>query len=210
VKIAVFGATGATGRLLVARALESGHEVVALARHPERLADFGGQALVVIPGALSDGAAVGGAIDGAEAVISVLGPGRRVEGTTLSDGVRTILGSMERRGVRRLVMLSTASVRDPQDDPDAIYWALVTLVKLLFRGAHDEIVRMGSIVRSSTLDWTIVRVGLLDNRPLGRVRVGYYGKGEVGLTISRASLADFLLTQAESGEHVREAPAVSN
>jgi hypothetical protein len=210
VKIALFGATGATGRLLVALALDSGHEVVALARNPEKLADFSGRALLLMTGELSDGDAVDRAIDGAEAVISVLGPGRRLEGTTLSDGVRTIVESMERRGVRRLVMLSTASVADPEDRSDVVYGVLVSLIRLGARGAYDEIVRMGSIVRFSRLDWTLVRVGLLNNRPLGKVRVGHYGRGEVGLAISRASVADFLLRMAESTDHIREAPAVSN
>ena len=36
-KLAVFGATGRTGRQLVEQALQAGHEVVALVRTPSRL-----------------------------------------------------------------------------------------------------------------------------------------------------------------------------
>ena len=39
-RIAVIGSTGRTGRLLVAQALDRGHEVIALARTPERHADL--------------------------------------------------------------------------------------------------------------------------------------------------------------------------
>jgi uncharacterized protein YbjT (DUF2867 family) len=36
-KLAIFGATGRTGRPLVQQALEAGHEVVALVRTPAKL-----------------------------------------------------------------------------------------------------------------------------------------------------------------------------
>ena len=36
-KLAVIGATGPTGALVVSQALEKGHEVVALVRNPEKL-----------------------------------------------------------------------------------------------------------------------------------------------------------------------------
>ena len=37
-RIAVFGGTGVTGRLLIAQALDEGDSVTAYARHPEKLA----------------------------------------------------------------------------------------------------------------------------------------------------------------------------
>jgi uncharacterized protein YbjT (DUF2867 family) len=36
-KIAIFGATGGTGRLVVEQALEAGHEVIAFVRDPSKL-----------------------------------------------------------------------------------------------------------------------------------------------------------------------------
>jgi uncharacterized protein YbjT (DUF2867 family) len=38
VKIAVFGATGSTGRKVIERALALGHEVMAIARRPQAIA----------------------------------------------------------------------------------------------------------------------------------------------------------------------------
>ena len=37
-RLAILGATGSVGRILVRRALEAGHEVTAIARQPETLA----------------------------------------------------------------------------------------------------------------------------------------------------------------------------
>lgn len=48
-KVAVFGATGRTGRLLVEGALEDGHEVVVLVRDPGKL-DASYESLRVVEG----------------------------------------------------------------------------------------------------------------------------------------------------------------
>jgi len=36
-KIAIFGATGGTGKELIKQALEQGHEIIALVRDPQKL-----------------------------------------------------------------------------------------------------------------------------------------------------------------------------
>jgi len=55
-----------------------------------------------------------------------------------------------------------------------------------------------------------VRVPLLSEKPLTKsVRVGYLGQKALGITISRADLAWFMLEQVQKNENVRKAPAVS-
>jgi len=79
-RIAVFGGTGATGRLLIAKALDAGDSVTAYARHPEKLAIVNDR-LTVVEGELPDAAAIERAVEGADGVISLLGQGRPVKGT---------------------------------------------------------------------------------------------------------------------------------
>src|SRR4051794_34954366 len=71
-KIAVFGATGATGQQVVQQALEQGHSVTALARTPERLA-ITHSSLRIVKGNVLDPAAVEQTIQGTGAVLSCLG-----------------------------------------------------------------------------------------------------------------------------------------
>jgi NAD(P)-dependent dehydrogenase (short-subunit alcohol dehydrogenase family) len=61
-RIAVFGATGSTGRSLVAQALNGGHSVVVCARHPEKLG-IAHERLTVVEGDLSDVAAIERAVE---------------------------------------------------------------------------------------------------------------------------------------------------
>jgi uncharacterized protein YbjT (DUF2867 family) len=107
-RIAVFGATGLTGGLVVRRALAQGHEVVALVRDPARMR-LEHPALVVIggsPTAISD---VERCVQGADAVIHCLGIGGKGDGrptTLVSDSVKAVLAAMQRHGVPRIVCMS--------------------------------------------------------------------------------------------------------
>jgi len=118
---------------------------------------------------------------------------------------------MKKQGVRRLIVSSTLSARDPNDQPEFRARALANLVKLTMHAAYEESISVAETVRASALDWTIVRLTMLNDKPKsGKVRVGYLGKGKVGTWISRADVADFMLRQLEDTKYLRQAPAISN
>jgi len=71
-RVLIVGATGGTGRQLVAQALERGYAVTALVRDPSRLQVDHAQ-LTVIQGDVLDTARVEAAMRGQEAVVSALG-----------------------------------------------------------------------------------------------------------------------------------------
>jgi putative NADH-flavin reductase len=72
-KLSLFGATGATGKQLVEKALAAGNQMVAFARNPSKISTSH-EHLTIVQGELSDTLAIEHAISGADAVISVLGP----------------------------------------------------------------------------------------------------------------------------------------
>lgn len=71
-KIAVFGANGAIGRLVVHLALKEGHEVHQYSRKKEGLPQS--EKAKVFTGELSEYAPIKQAIHGTDAVVSLLGP----------------------------------------------------------------------------------------------------------------------------------------
>ena len=118
---------------------------------------------------------------------------------------------MKKSDVHRLIVASTLSAKDPNDLPEFRAKVLVTLIKLMLRAAYEDIIAVAESVRSSDLDWMIVRLTLLNNKPkTGEVRAGYLGRGEVGTWISRADIADFILKQVQDMTYLRQAPAISN
>jgi hypothetical protein len=79
------------------------------------------------------------------------------------------------------------------------------------RAAYEEVVSVADAVRSSNLDWTIVRLTLINDKPeSGKVRAGYLGRHEVGMQISRADIAGFMLKQVRDTKYMHQAPVISN
>ena len=206
--LAIFGATGTTGRFVVQEALARGHGVVALTRDPSKL-DIDHENLETVVGDVLDPASVEKAIIGQDAVISVLGAG--MGRTTLrTDGTRTIIQAMQRQGVRRLISQSVFGLGDSADKLP-IHWKL--LVKpLILRNAYRDHAGQEAVVAASDLDWTITRpVSLRDTEPNGRYQDGPAAAMDaITLKIGLADLARFTLDQLESDEYVHRRPGISH
>lgn len=209
-RLTIFGGTGETGQMLVRLALAQGHEIVAFARTPAKLTVTDAR-LRVVQGDLQDAATIEEAIRGSDAVISLLGPKGKSPGLPVSHGMKQIVAAMQRLGVRRLVATATPSAADPNDAFDLKFKLAVLMIRLSIPSAYHDIVRTAEIIRATDLDWTIVRLPLLNSKPKqGRVNAGYLGDGKISLSLTRADLADFLLAQLQDGTFVRKSPVVSN
>lgn len=165
----------------------------------------------MVVGELTDAPLVLTAVTGADAVISLLGPGRdKASIASLAPGMQTIVDAMTGAGVRRLVATSTPSATDPLDGRDLRIRALVTGIRFGMAPAYRSITEMAGIVRGSSLDWTLVRLPLLHDQPVDAParprRVGEPG----GLRLSRSALAEFLVDQAAHGSYVTEAPLLAD
>ncbi|MFW6069356.1 MAG: NAD(P)-dependent oxidoreductase [Chloroflexota bacterium] len=208
-KLTIFGATGRTGQHLVEQALARGHQVTAFTRSPQKLAAYRDR-LHIVQGDVQDSGAVKRAVAGADAVISVLGPTQNTPDYQITRGTGHILDAMKKHGVRRLVISAGAGVGDPQDEPKLFNKLINVLLKLVSRHVYEDMKRTVDTVRSSDVDWTVVRVPMLTDGPAkGHVKTGYVGKG-MGPRITRADMASFMLDQVESDAYLHKAPAISN
>lgn len=207
--LTIFGATGGTGRLLVEQALAAGHRVTAFGRNPARL-EVQHANLTLAAGDVTDPAAVAAAVQGAEAVLSVLGPVSNKPEFAVTRGTENILAAMRQHGVRRLVLSAGAGVFAAGDQPGPPERIIGLLLRVFARNVHADMVAAVGRVTESELDWTVVRVPRLTNDPYrGNVRVGMAGKG-VGVSLGRADLAAFMLAQVSEDGHVGRLPVISN
>lgn len=197
-KITIFGASGATGRLVVRQALDAGHAVTAVTRCPAKF-PLAGEQLTVIGGDVSDGAALAPAIEGADAVLSSLGvPFTRGPITVYSRGAAKILEAMTRHGVKRLAVVSSTAVEPhPHREGGFLLNRVMQpmIVRTIGRTTYADMRAMEQIVRESDTEWTIIRSsGLFDADHVSRYTVS---DGPLdGVFTSRADLAHCLLTQA--------------
>ncbi len=195
-KILVIGSTGGTGLEVLRQGIQRGHSITALARHPEKLQGIEGIGSIIKGDALNLDD-VQRAVVGQDAVISVLGA---------SGAARNTILAMDQSKVRRGVWLTAYPVAATKP------WFLVKFSWLMFGKHYRELTVTERMVKSSDLDWTIVRPPRLTNGPRnGSVRVERNDNVSSGpYSISRADLAVVLLNCAESENDIRTGLSVTS
>ena len=210
-KIVIFGANGATGRLLTRQALAAGHQVAAVTRRPAEF-PVTHERLSVVEADVHDTQAVGRAVEGADVVLSTLGvPFTRKPVSVYSDGIRNIAAAMSRHGVKRLVVVSS-SATEPHHHADGGFLMNRVLQPLITatigKTTYRDMRSMEELVRGSDLEWTIMRPSGLFDAP-GVTRYQLHEDQAPGIFTSRADLAASMLEQATQTRFVRKAVAVT-
>lgn len=207
-RLLIVGATGGTGRQLVAQALDRGYEVTALVREPAKL-EVDHARLKVVQGDVLDPESLDKAVKGQDAVVSALGHKRFFYPTRiLSQGTANILRAMKAHGVQRLVCETSLGIGGSVGRM-GLYYSLIVIPVILPLYFWDK-TRQERIIAASGVDWVIVRPGVLTN---GEKRGSYRHGPRIGsflwtVRISRADVADFMLNQLESDAYVGAAPGV--
>lgn len=204
----IIGATGGTGRALVEQALAQGHNVTAFARNPEKVRTSH-ERLSIAPGNVLDPESVESAVRGKDAVLSALGHKRWfIKTSILSEGTKNIVAAMEKHGVKRFVCETTLGIGDRKGRLGLYYTLFVEPVIVYFYFRDKE--RQEELIKTSKLDWIIVRPGRLTNgRKRGTYRHGFdLGNWILTLSISRADVADFMLKQLTDNSYLRKTPVV--
>jgi len=203
VKIALFGATGGTGRQVLVRALRNGDSIRALVRSPEKLDPA--SALEIIPGDVRDQGAVDRCLEGVDAAVCVLGSHGGREPVE-AKGTALIIDGMQRLGVRRLVAVTSLGVGDSRDQVPGFFRVLMQLTLKKIMAAKEE---QEALIRESALDWTIVRPGgLTDGPATGAYRSGTDASIKA-TRVSRADVAEFVVQQLSDDRYLRQTPAIS-
>jgi putative NADH-flavin reductase len=208
--ILIIGASRGIGLETVRRALDQGYQVRAFARsasqiplHHPHLTKIAGDALRIVD--------VNASVQGADAVIQTLGATaglgmlkRHVR--LFSDATRILIAAMQAEGVKRLICVTGFGAGDSREH--MALWQRLPFELLLGRVYTDKAVQETMIKRSS-LDWVIARPGILTNRPrTGQYKILEKPSGWRNGTISRADVADFLVSQIEDDSYLRQTPAL--
>lgn len=209
-KVVVFGATGRTGRRVVERALEAGHEVTGIARTPSKLA-LTHDRLTLVQGDILDYESFASVLQGQDVVVSTVGKGAVFSSVTLySDGIENVIRAMDEYDLSRLIAITSGGTYPGWDSNNSIFYEFL-IKRLLLRGEYADMRRMEQRIMDTELDWTIVRPsGLSDDDGTGeyRVKVGY--SIPESSTTTRDDLAAFIVDELGSDQHVREGVAVVN
>lgn len=208
-KIALFGSSGQTGQQFLIQALERGYIIKALVRNVGAVSQTSPN-LVVIQGDVLNLSDVEKTVEGCDLVISLFGHVKNSPEWLQSDGTSNIIKAMKKFNVSKIVSLSGGGLPFPEkDEPKFMDKVIRTIMSIVVPKVLNDAVKHAELLKSSGLKWSIVRGPRLTNDP----KVGKYSVGWVGVNasskISRADLADFIVTQLEDDTFNHQMPFIS-
>ncbi|HEV2375617.1 MAG TPA: NAD(P)H-binding protein [Streptosporangiaceae bacterium] len=203
-KVAVFGASGLTGRMILPLLVQGGHSVQALARNPASVSQFD-EAVSIVHGNARDMAAVVATIDGQDAVLSAFGQRSRRKDDVQEVFYRNVIAAMAHTGVHRFVALSALGVGDSRAQVPLVFRLIRNTV---LKNVYDDKDRADALVAASDLDYTNVRPARLTDGPArGGVQASLNARG-LSTSITRADVAAFLVDQLADTTWIRQSPLI--
>ncbi|KAJ4476592.1 NAD-P-binding protein [Lentinula aciculospora] len=221
-RVLVLGATGPVGISLCYEILSSIQDssLVLFVRSPQKVPKdlLSNSRVNVIIGQLTDTESLTKAMAGVDAVCSALGPSVKKgpfhpSGEPLAHAYEGVIDVMKKQGVKRLFALGTASISAPEDKSDFKFATLVSGISIFARNAYKDVVAIGKIIsKQDDLDWVIVRVPLLDDKPNRDIIAGFIGDGKINTGLSRIGFAVFVVAQLSDPDSVwfKKAPMLCN
>jgi putative NADH-flavin reductase len=206
-KIALIGATGFIGSAVLQEALNRGHQVTAIVRHPEKLPQHPN--LVAQKGDVTHEAETAKLAAGHEAVISAYSPGRDVPDIYQGhiSGYRQIISGVKKAGVKRLLVVGGAGslevspgvqLVDTPEFPDEWKAGALATREVLYL-LRDE----------PGLEWTFLSPSAMiaPGERTGQFRLGTDQLLTDANGQSRISLEDYavaMLDELEDPQHIRQ------
>lgn len=207
-QITIFGASGRTGIVLTGLLLNEGYLVKALVRSPLKIS-IKHPNLSVIKGDVSQKEAIEQAIEGSEAVVSVLGHVKGSQPLFQTKAVENILEVMKARNIKRIIVLTGSGVEMPKDKWALGNTLLTFLIKSFAPARFNDGVDQCKRILATDLDYTIVRAPLLTmQKPKGVYKTGHLKLGFFS-HISRYDVAGFICDIIEKKLFVKDAPQIS-
>jgi putative NADH-flavin reductase len=198
-RLFILGATGKTGRALVAQGLARGHSITAFGRSTPQVEKT--DAFRVVIGNPMRADEIAAELEGHDAVLSALGARGLAATSVLLDSARASMEAMRRVGLRRLLLISSSLVDSRSG------WLSQALSGTLLRNVTNDQRAMEELVTQSDLDWTVLRPGRLSNGVLTRQYAASRasdGMPASHAVMSREDLAHMMLDTVERGTHFRE------
>jgi len=206
-KIALIGATGFVGSAIVKEALDRGHEVTAIVRHPEKLQSH--PKLHPQKGDAYNADEVARLVAGHDAVISAFNPGwtnpdiynQQVKGT------RAIIDGVKKLGVKRLLFVGGAGSLEVKPGVQSV--DTPEFPKEWKQGSLATREALSLLCKESGLDWSFLSpsADLSPGQRTGKFRLG---KDQLLVDAngqSRISVEDYamaMINEVERPAHIRQ------
>lgn len=204
-KIGIIGASKGIGYSLLNLALEEGHEVSALLRDPSKI-DLTNSRLNIIKGDIRDLDSVKSVVTGQDAICICIGispTNKPVD--VFSKGAENVISAMDSQSKQKLISVTGIGAGETKGHGGFLYDRILN--PLLLKTIYADKDRQETIIKSSNVEWLIVRPGFLTNgERTGTYRVIDDLSGITAGNISRLDVGDFILKQLANPTHFGKTP----
>lgn len=208
-KVLIIGASKGVGLETTRQAVEAGYDVRALARSASTISQVSPR-LEKVNGDALDYTDVSASLAGVDAVIMTLGVGLGELAQPVhlfSEATGVLLRAMPDQSVKRLICVTGFGAGDSRGSISCLQRVPFQIV---FGHAYDDKTRQEELIKGSTLDWTIVRPGVLaPGGRSGRYKVLREPSQWRNGLISRSDLAEFLVRQIEDRAYFGATPVLA-
>ena len=206
-KIAVLGGGGRTGKYIITELLRHGYPIKALLRNPENF-QFASPSIEITKGDALDADAIHSLTDGCQAIISTIGQ-RKDEPLVASQATINVLNAMAEHNIQRYILVAGLNVDTPFDQKGPETRAATEWMKTTFPLIHADRQKTYSILSASKVDWTLVRVPLIEfSEPQGEIMVSL--EDCKGNKINAGNIANFVIQQLTDNTYNRNSPFIAN
>ena len=211
-RVLVMGGSSGIGLETVKALLDRDHDVIAFSRGAKNLR-LDHARLVRISGDATNTAEVRNAVHDTDVVIQALGVPVGLKLLTgpidlFSSATRTLIPLMEEMGIKRLIAVTGFGAGNSNE---AINCIQRIPFNFIFGHAYRDKSAQETLITESTLNWTIVRPGVLTNQSLGRSYKVRSKRSEWrnGI-ISRAAVADYIAAAVDDDATIGEEPVLAS
>ena len=207
-KITIIGASAGIGLATVQQALFKGYDVTALSTQTESIADHAH--LTKVNGSATSFSDLIKVMTHAEAVIIAIGTKNKKPNTLFSDTATTLVKAAAALNFKGPILIITGFGAGASSG--FLGFFMRTVIRFFLKHQYINKTIMEEIIANSSLNWEIVRPGMLTDGPLTRkykVLPNLYKGIKIG-KISREDVADFLLQEAEHPTMLKQYPALTS
>ena len=167
-RVLLLGATGYSGKAVLAEAIKQGHKVTVLVRDASKV-PIQHTNLTIVEGDVLDPGVVASVLHKQQAVIQCLGLGGKGDGkpsTFISDATKIMVAEMEKQNVKRLIAMSNVGAGSSiAFQPWFFRKIILPYFMKWLQAIIDDKNRMEPVIMDSNLDWTIVRCPNIVDKP---------------------------------------------
>ncbi|CAG2535298.1 Uncharacterized conserved protein YbjT [Maribacter dokdonensis] len=215
-KILILGATGRTGKLILKESLKQGYEINCLVREPNKVKE-NSKSINIFKGSPEKISELKNAIKGCDGIISALNISRisdfpwsklRTPPTFLSEVMKNVISLAGKENIERIVVCSAWGVAETEKEIP--FWFNWFIKNSNIGVAYKDHERQEIQLKKSNLKWTIVRPsGLINSNKVQEIIESYGNEPKPKITISRKSVAEFMVNALSNERLIGRTPVIS-